>query len=129
MRLRPQPFMPGKLVHPAPGIPQNVLPPPQVQQNMKPVIPEPSTLSLKQLSLQPMRAPKLLVSTVANLVISPPENVVRKPQPLMAQDDQVNHCEDAIASEGTGPVFSVICGMTEHSASQCQNTAIQEDLA
>ena len=28
-----------------------------------------------------------------------------------------------------GPVFCVYCDLTEHLASQCQNTAIQEDLA
>ena len=39
MRSRPQPFMPGKLVHPVPGIPQNVLPPPQLQQHRKPAMP------------------------------------------------------------------------------------------
>ena len=111
MGLRPQPFMPGKQVHPAPGIPQNVLPPPQVQQNMKPVIPRPSTLSVKQVPLQSTKGQ------------------AREPNPPKAQDDQVNYCEDAIASEGTGPVFSVNCGMTEHSASQHQNTAIREDLA
>ena len=31
MRSRPHPFMPGKLVNPPPGLPQKVLPPPQIQ--------------------------------------------------------------------------------------------------
>ena len=33
MRSRPHPFVPGKMVHPAPGLPQNVLPPNQGQQH------------------------------------------------------------------------------------------------
>ena len=58
MRSRPHPILPGKLVHPAPGRPQNVLPPPPLQQNMKPVEPQPNAPSMKQAPLQPMRAPQ-----------------------------------------------------------------------
>ena len=54
MRSRPHPFMTAKLIHPSPGMPVNVLPPPQMQQNIKPVIPQPSTPSVKQIPLQPM---------------------------------------------------------------------------
>ena len=35
MRSRPHPFMPGKMVNPAPGLPQNVLPPNRGQRNAK----------------------------------------------------------------------------------------------
>ena len=41
----------------------------------------------------------------------------------------MNNCEDTVASESTGTVFCVKCGMTEQSASQCQNAAVHEDLA
>ena len=52
----------------------------------------------------------------------------RKPQTPATQDDQMNFCEDAVASKCTGPVFCVNCGLTEHSGSKCQNTAVQDDL-
>ena len=45
MRSRPHPFMPVELLHPAPGIPQNVLPPPQMQQKVNSAIPQSSTSS------------------------------------------------------------------------------------
>ena len=47
----------------------------------------------------------------------------------VAHDDQVNYCEDTLASDFTGPIFCVNCGMADYSASQCQNVAVQEDLA
>ena len=54
----------------------------------------------------------------------------RKPVVSATHDDRVNYCEDIVASECTvRPVFCVNCGMTEHSASQCQNVAVHEDLA
>ena len=71
MRSRPHPSMPGKQVHPAPGKPQNVLPPPRMQQNMKPAMPQPCTPSVKQVPLQPMRVPRETVSIVANQVTLP----------------------------------------------------------
>ena len=60
MRSQPRPFLPGKLDHPAPGMPQNVLLPPLAQENVKPVAPQLSAPSVKQvlLPLQPMRAPQ-----------------------------------------------------------------------
>ena len=59
----------------------------------------------------------------------PAEDQARKPQPPVTQFDQVNYREDEVASECTGPLFCLNYGMAEHSASQCQNTAVQEDLA
>ena len=59
----------------------------------------------------------------------PAKDQARKPQPPAFQNDHVNYWEDTVASECTGAVFCVNCGMTEHSASQCQNTAVQEDMA
>ena len=58
MRLRPYSFLPGKLFHPAPGIPQKVLPPSPLHRNMKPTVPQPNAPSMKQAPLQPMRAPQ-----------------------------------------------------------------------
>ena len=49
MRSRPHPLMPRKIIHPEPRMPQNVLPYPQMQQYMKPVLPKPSTPSVKQI--------------------------------------------------------------------------------
>ena len=69
MRSRPQPFMPGKIIHPAPGMPQNVLPPPQMQQNVKSMVLQPSTPSVKQVPLPLMRDPKGIVSIAANQAI------------------------------------------------------------
>ena len=48
MRSRPHPFVPGKLVHPAPGLPQNVLPPNQGQREVKPQIAPTGPASVKQ---------------------------------------------------------------------------------
>ena len=47
----------------------------------------------------------------------------------MTPDEQVKYCDDTVASECTGPIFCVNCGMTEHSASQCQNVTVHEDMA
>ena len=67
MRSRPHPFVPGKLVNPAPGLPQNVLPPNPVQQNLPPKPPasQPNAASIKQSPAK--RPPKALVLTVDNL--------------------------------------------------------------
>ena len=46
-----------------------------------------------------------------------------------APEDRVNLCENNVASACSGPKFCVNCGMTEHSASQCQNVPVHEDLA
>ena len=52
MRSRPHPFVPGKLVHPAPGLPQNVLPPNQGQREAKPQMAPPGPASVKQAPAQ-----------------------------------------------------------------------------
>ena len=59
----------------------------------------------------------------------PTKDQARKPQISAAPDDQVNYCEEMLASDCTGQIFCVNCGMTEHSASQCQNAAVQEEKA
>ena len=46
MRSRPHPFAPGKMVHPAPGLPQNVLPPNQGQREAKPQMAVPGPASV-----------------------------------------------------------------------------------
>ena len=133
MRLRPHPFMPAKLVNPTPGMPQNVLPPPQIQQNVKPAVPQPSTLSMKQIPLPPMRIPQgncFNCGQPGHLAWEcPTKNQARKLQILAARDDHVNNCEGKLASECTGQILCVNCDMTEHSASQCQNAAVQAEMA
>ena len=47
----------------------------------------------------------------------------------MPKQGRVNLCENNVASACSGPVFCVNCGMTEQSASQCQNVPVHEDLA
>ena len=59
----------------------------------------------------------------------PNRDQARKPLARAAPDDRVNLCENNVASVCPGPVFCVICGMTEHSASQCQNIPVNEALA
>ena len=53
----------------------------------------------------------------------------KKPAARAAPEERVNLCENNVASACSGPVFCVNCGMTEHSASQCQNVPVHEDLA
>ena len=133
MRSRPHPFMPGKLVNPPPGLPQKVLPPPQIQKNIQPAIPQPNTPSMKQIPLPPMRIPQGicfhcgLPGHFARQC--PTKDQARKPQIFAAPDNQVNYCEEMLASDCTGQIFCVNCGMTEYSASQCQNAAVQEEMA
>ena len=136
MRSRPHPFVPGKLVHPAPGLPQNVLPPNQGQREVKPQIAPAGPASVKQAPApqQPARVvPQracfncglrgLFARECAN------RDLARKPAARAAPDERVNLCENNVASACSGPVFCVNCGMTEHSASQCQNVPVHEDLA
>ena len=61
---------------PAPAECDNVMAPPPAQQNVKPFAPQPSTPTVKHVPvpLQPIRALKVHVLTVANCLIFP-ENV------------------------------------------------------
>ena len=59
----------------------------------------------------------------------PNRDQARKPVARAAPDDRVNFCENNVASACSGPIFCVNCGMTEPSASQCQNIPVHEDLA
>ena len=94
---------------------------------------QPSTPSGKQVPLQPMRVPQrnCFKSGQPGYFARecPTKELARKPRNPAAQDDQVKYCEETLASDCTGPIFCVHCGMTKHSASQGQNTAKQEDLA
>ena len=57
MRSRPHPFITGKIVHPTPGQPHGVLPPPQAAQSNKPTGSQNGPPSVKQAS-QPMSRPR-----------------------------------------------------------------------
>ena len=59
----------------------------------------------------------------------PNRDLARNPAARAAPDERVNLCENNVASACSGPVFCVNCGMTEHSAPQCQNVPVHEDLA
>ena len=100
MRSRPHPLMPRKIIHPEPRMPQNVLPYPQMQQYMKPVVPKPSTPSVKQIPLQPMQAPQgncFNCGQPSHLAREcPSEDQARKPEIPIAQDDQVKYCEETL---------------------------------
>ena len=89
---------------------QNLLRPVPAQQILKSAAPQPSDPSIKQWSapLQPMRAPGYM------LFCGQPghfardfaaRNQARKPPTPAVHEDQVNYCEDTVASECTGPNF------------------------
>ena len=132
MRSRPHPFLPGKLVHPAPGLPQNVLPPNQGQREVKPQIAPTGQASVKQAPAPQQPARVVPQGACFNCGLPdhfarkcPNRDLARKHAARAAPDERVNLCENNVASECSGPVFCVNCGMTEHSASQCRN----KDLA
>ena len=60
MRSQPHPFPSGKLVHPAPGMPQHVLLTHPAEQIVKPAASQPSAPSVEKMTvpLQPMQAPQ-----------------------------------------------------------------------
>ena len=59
----------------------------------------------------------------------PNRGQARKPVVRAVPDDRVNLCENNVVSACSGPMFCVNCGMTEHSASQCQKVPVHKDLA
>ena len=137
MRSRPHLFMPGKMVHPAPCLPQNLLPPNLGQRDAKqsPGVP-PGPASVKQAPIPQQPARVIPLGMYFNCGLAghfarecPNRDQARKPVARAVPDDRVNFCENDVASACSGPIFCVHCGMTEHSASQCRNVPVHEDLA
>ena len=136
MRSRPHLFLSEKMVHPAPGLPQNMLPPNPGQREAKPQMAPPGPASVKQ-SPSPQQPARVIPQGACfNCVLPghiarecPNRDQARKPVARAVPDDRVNLCESNVASACSGPLFCVNCGMTEHSASQCQNVSVREDLA
>ena len=124
MRSRPHPFVPGNLIHPAPGLPQNVLPPNQGQREVKPQIAPAGPASVKQAPAPQQPARVVPQGACFNCGLPshfakecPNRDLARKPAARAAPDERVNLCENNVASACSGPVFCDNCGMTEHSAS------------
>ena len=79
-------------------MPQNLLPPSPVQQNLKPAAPQPGALSAKQMPapLQPMRAPKECASIVDNPATLPVSVQPETTTGNLLLNDQIIFCEDTV---------------------------------
>ena len=112
-----------------------MLPPNQGQREVKPQIAPAGPASVKQAPApqQPARVPQgacFNCGLPGNFAREcPNRDLARKPAARAAPDERVNLRENNVASACSGPVFCVNCGMTEQSASQCQNVPVHEDLA
>ena len=132
MRSRPHPFVPRKMAHRAPGLPQNVLPPNQGQREAKPQMAAPGPASVKQAPLPQQPARVVPQGACSNCGLPghfarecPNRDQARKPVARAAPDDRVTLCVNNVASACSGPVFCVnwhdrtfSVAMPEHSSTR-----------